>query len=132
VVKKLRASDRELLLFGFEWIRYFVWGIPSNTSVPDSATTLQKDKRSDGRCNVNRTESYRWKTDRQVRLLFACHRLGDIEAIIADLFQVGQQADVDQSLIDAAFIGTKPLDMIVTIFFPHGIDGVFDGCRPDS
>ena len=26
---KLRASDRELLLFGFEWIRYFVWGIPS-------------------------------------------------------------------------------------------------------
>jgi hypothetical protein len=27
--KKLRASDRELLLFGFEWIRYFVWGIPS-------------------------------------------------------------------------------------------------------
>jgi Fe-S-cluster containining protein len=29
LVKKLRASDRELLLFGFEWIRYFVWGIPS-------------------------------------------------------------------------------------------------------
>ena len=29
LVKKLRASDRELLLFGFEWIRYVVWGIPS-------------------------------------------------------------------------------------------------------
>ena len=29
LVKKLRASDQELLLFGFEWIRYFVWGIPS-------------------------------------------------------------------------------------------------------
>jgi hypothetical protein len=29
LVKKLRASDRELLLFGFEWIRYFVWNIPS-------------------------------------------------------------------------------------------------------
>lgn len=28
-VKRLRASDRELLLFGFAWIRYFVWGIPS-------------------------------------------------------------------------------------------------------
>lgn len=29
LAKKLRASDRELLLFGFEWIQYFVWGIPS-------------------------------------------------------------------------------------------------------
>lgn len=29
LVKKLRASDRELMLFGFEWIRYMVWGIPS-------------------------------------------------------------------------------------------------------
>lgn len=29
IIKKLRASDRELLLFGFEWIGYFVWGIPS-------------------------------------------------------------------------------------------------------
>jgi Fe-S-cluster containining protein len=29
LVRKLRASDRELLLFGFEWIRYFVWGIAS-------------------------------------------------------------------------------------------------------
>lgn len=29
LVKKLRASDRELLLFGFDWIRYFVWGLPS-------------------------------------------------------------------------------------------------------
>ena len=27
LVKKLRASDRELLLFGFEWIRFFVWGM---------------------------------------------------------------------------------------------------------
>ena len=29
LAKKLRASDRALLLFGFEWIQYFVWGIPS-------------------------------------------------------------------------------------------------------
>jgi Fe-S-cluster containining protein len=29
LVKKMRASDRELLLFGFDWIRYFVWGIPT-------------------------------------------------------------------------------------------------------
>ncbi len=29
VVKKLKVSDRELLLFGFEWIRFFVWGMPS-------------------------------------------------------------------------------------------------------
>jgi hypothetical protein len=29
LAKKLRASDRELLLFGFEWIQYFVWGIAS-------------------------------------------------------------------------------------------------------
>jgi Fe-S-cluster containining protein len=34
IVKKLRASDRELLLFGFEWIRYFVWGIPSRQIRP--------------------------------------------------------------------------------------------------
>ena len=37
------------------------------------------------------------------RLLFAGHRLGDIEAVVADLFQISQQADVDQPLIDAAF-----------------------------
>ncbi len=30
-VKKLRAGDRELLLFGFEWIRFFVWGLPSDS-----------------------------------------------------------------------------------------------------
>lgn len=29
LVKKLRASDRQLLLFGYDWIRYFVWGIAS-------------------------------------------------------------------------------------------------------
>ncbi len=29
LVRKLRTSDRELLLFGFEWIRYFTWNIPS-------------------------------------------------------------------------------------------------------
>ncbi|PID40307.1 MAG: hypothetical protein CR984_03890 [Proteobacteria bacterium] len=29
LAKKLRTSDRELLLFVFEWIQYFVWGIPS-------------------------------------------------------------------------------------------------------
>jgi uncharacterized protein len=27
--RKLRASDQELLLFGFEWIKFFVWQIPS-------------------------------------------------------------------------------------------------------
>lgn len=31
LVKKCRASDRELLLFGFEWIRTFVWGIKSDS-----------------------------------------------------------------------------------------------------
>jgi hypothetical protein len=30
LAKKLRTSDRELVLFGFEWIRYFVWGITSD------------------------------------------------------------------------------------------------------
>ena len=30
-IKKLRASDRELLLFGFEWIRHFVWGMKSDS-----------------------------------------------------------------------------------------------------
>ena len=29
VVNKLRASDKELLHFGYEWIRHFVWGLPS-------------------------------------------------------------------------------------------------------
>jgi Fe-S-cluster containining protein len=29
LVKKLRASDRQLLLFGYDWIRYVVWGIAS-------------------------------------------------------------------------------------------------------
>lgn len=29
LIKKLRTSDRELLLFGFEWIGHFVWSIPS-------------------------------------------------------------------------------------------------------
>ena len=29
LVKKLRASDRQLMLFGFEWIRFFIWGIRS-------------------------------------------------------------------------------------------------------
>lgn len=27
--KKLRRSDRELLLFGFEWVKLFIWGMPS-------------------------------------------------------------------------------------------------------
>ena len=31
LVKKCRASDRELLLFGFEWIRFFVWGMKSDS-----------------------------------------------------------------------------------------------------
>lgn len=30
LIKKLQTSDRELLLFGFEWIRFFIWGIPSS------------------------------------------------------------------------------------------------------
>ena len=29
VIKTLRASERELLLFGFDWIRYFIWGLAS-------------------------------------------------------------------------------------------------------
>jgi hypothetical protein len=29
LIKKLRASDRDLLLFGFDWVRLFVWGMPS-------------------------------------------------------------------------------------------------------
>ena len=29
LIKKLQTSDSELLLFGFEWIRNFIWGIPS-------------------------------------------------------------------------------------------------------
>ena len=31
LVKKLRVNDRELMLFGFEWIRMFVWGMPSSS-----------------------------------------------------------------------------------------------------
>jgi Fe-S-cluster containining protein len=27
--RKMRTSDPDLMLFGFEWIRFFVWGIPS-------------------------------------------------------------------------------------------------------
>jgi Fe-S-cluster containining protein len=29
LIRKLRISDRELLQFGFEWIRFFTWNIPS-------------------------------------------------------------------------------------------------------
>ena len=29
LVKKIRQSDEALLEFGFEWIRFFVWGKPS-------------------------------------------------------------------------------------------------------
>jgi hypothetical protein len=29
LIERLQVSDRELLLFGFEWIRSFVWGLPS-------------------------------------------------------------------------------------------------------
>ncbi len=31
LVKKLRTSDRHLLLFGYDWIRFFVWGLPSGS-----------------------------------------------------------------------------------------------------
>lgn len=34
VVKKLRVSDRALLLFGFEWVKYFVWAMPSKKIRP--------------------------------------------------------------------------------------------------
>jgi Fe-S-cluster containining protein len=34
LVKKLRADDRELLKFGFEWIELFVWGQPSKKIRP--------------------------------------------------------------------------------------------------
>ncbi len=27
--RKLRTNDRALLLFGFDWVRFFVWGLPS-------------------------------------------------------------------------------------------------------
>lgn len=27
--KRLRVNDKALLLFGFEWVRFFVWGMPS-------------------------------------------------------------------------------------------------------
>jgi uncharacterized protein len=27
--RKLRTSDQELMVFGFEWIKFFVWGIQS-------------------------------------------------------------------------------------------------------
>ena len=27
--RRLRTSDQELMLFGFQWIKLFVWGIPS-------------------------------------------------------------------------------------------------------
>jgi hypothetical protein len=30
VLEKIRESETELLLFGFEWIRYFVWGLTSD------------------------------------------------------------------------------------------------------
>jgi uncharacterized protein len=29
VKRRLRASDKSLLLFGFEWVKVFVWGLPS-------------------------------------------------------------------------------------------------------
>ncbi len=29
VKKRLRVNDKALLLFGFEWVKFFVWGIPS-------------------------------------------------------------------------------------------------------
>ena len=30
LVMRMRRNDQELLLFGFEWIRFFVWGRPSS------------------------------------------------------------------------------------------------------
>jgi hypothetical protein len=27
--RRLRSSDRTLLLFGFDWVKFFVWGIAS-------------------------------------------------------------------------------------------------------
>ena len=31
IKKKLKKDDVELMLFGFEWIKFFVWGIKSKT-----------------------------------------------------------------------------------------------------
>lgn len=31
VVKKLRRSDKALLSFGMEWVKFFLWGIPTKT-----------------------------------------------------------------------------------------------------
>jgi hypothetical protein len=29
VKRRLRTNDKSLLLFGFEWVKVFVWGLPS-------------------------------------------------------------------------------------------------------
>jgi hypothetical protein len=29
VLKRIRSSDAELMTFGFEWVKFYVWGIPS-------------------------------------------------------------------------------------------------------
>lgn len=34
LVRKLRRSERALLSFGFEWIKHFVWGLPSDQVRP--------------------------------------------------------------------------------------------------
>ena len=34
LAKKLRVSDKALLLFGFEWVKFFVWGKPSKQIRP--------------------------------------------------------------------------------------------------
>ena len=34
LVRKLRRSERALLGFGFEWIKLFVWGMPSSQIRP--------------------------------------------------------------------------------------------------
>jgi hypothetical protein len=33
-LKKIRSDDEHLLLFGFEWIKLFVWGMPSRQIRP--------------------------------------------------------------------------------------------------
>jgi hypothetical protein len=33
-VKKIRKSDTALLSFGFDWIRLFLWGLPTKQMQP--------------------------------------------------------------------------------------------------
>jgi hypothetical protein len=34
IIKKIKADDVELMKFGFEWVKFFVWGIKTDFFVP--------------------------------------------------------------------------------------------------